>query len=360
MFQIKRPTLVIDKQKCMSNIEMMARKADRSGVIFRPHFKTHQSTQVAEWFRLYGVDKICVSSVEMASLFANAGWKDITIAFPVNHLEINEINELAEEVDLNLLVESLDSVRYLADKLLSNAGLFIEIDTGYHRSGIDHKDHERISSILQFLLETKQPRFKGFLVHSGNTYKALNPEQIKSIYTSDLSYLKELKKTFSEDFPDLILSIGDTPSCSLVEDFSGVDEIRPGNFVYYDIMQYEIGVCSIDDIAVAVACPVVGKNSERHEIVIYGGAVHLSKEGLLSQDGTANFGLVVKFDADGWGEPLENTKLVSLSQEHGIIRTTGKIFDTIERGQIVGILPVHSCLSNDLLLDSTLVLKERY
>ena len=360
MLRIKRPTLVIDKQRCLSNIEKIARKAGRSGVIFRPHFKTHQSTQVAEWFRSCGVEKICVSSVEMATRFAHAGWKDITIAFPLNHPQINEINGLAGKINLNLLVESLESTRFLADNLHTNAGVFIEIDTGHHRSGIDHKDHGRISSILEFLLQEWQPRFKGFLVHSGDTYKANNPGQIEDNYKRDLSYLDKLKKEFIASFPDLIVSVGDTPSCSLIEDFSGVDEIRPGNFVFYDIMQYEIGACSLEEIAVAVACPVVGKNPGRHEIVIYGGAVHLSRESLLSPDGTLHFGLVVNFDENGWGEPLENTKVVSLSQEHGIISTTAELYNTIERGQIIGILPVHSCLTNDLLLGNTLVLEERY
>jgi len=33
-----------------------------------------------------------------------------------------------------------------------------------------------------------------------------------------------------------------------------VDEIRPGNFVFYDLMQYRIGSCSVGQIAVAMAC----------------------------------------------------------------------------------------------------------
>jgi D-serine deaminase-like pyridoxal phosphate-dependent protein len=296
----------------------------------------------------------------MAIRFAYAGWSDITIAFPVNHHEIDEINELAGKIKLNLLLESLDSARLLKEKLQSNAGVFIEIDTGYHRSGIDHKNQERIGVIVQSLRESRQLDFKGFLIHSGNTYKAESPKQITDIYTRDLFHLQALRNTFILSFPDIILSTGDTPSCSLLEEFSGVDEIRPGNFIFYDVMQYEIGACSLEDIAVAVACPVVGKNPERHELVIYGGAVHLSKEGLAAHDGEIHFGLVVRFSENGWGEPLENTKVVSLSQEHGIIRTSAEIFNTIERGQILGILPVHSCLSNDLLLENTLVIQERY
>ncbi len=69
--------------------------------------------------------------------------------------------------------------------------------------------------------------------------------------------LQTLKQKYITRFPDIIISYGDSPSCSLADDLNGFDEIRPGNFVYYDVMQYHIGSCQMDDIAVAAACPVV-------------------------------------------------------------------------------------------------------
>ena len=64
----------------------------------------------------------------------------------------------------------------------------------------------------------------------------------------------------------------------MANDCSNFDEIRPGNFAYYDVMQYHIGSCNMDNIAVAVACPVVAVHPQKNELVIYGGAIHLSKE----------------------------------------------------------------------------------
>jgi len=81
---ITRPTLLLDEERARRNVERMAVKAGRSGVLFRPHFKTHQSAQIGGWFRERGVSKITVSSVKMAEYFAGQGWDDITIAFPAN------------------------------------------------------------------------------------------------------------------------------------------------------------------------------------------------------------------------------------------------------------------------------------
>ena len=52
-------------------------------------------------------------------------------------------------------------------------------------------------------------------------------------------------------YSNLEISVGDTPSSRLVTDFGNVDELRPGNFIFYDVQQTIAGVCGIEDIAVA-------------------------------------------------------------------------------------------------------------
>ena len=222
-------------------------KAQRNNVIFRPHFKTHQSLEIGNWFREIGVDKIAVSSLEMAQYFSKE-WSDITVAFPVNILEIDTINDLAERISLNVLVESEEVAQFLAENLKNQVGFFVKIDVGYHRAGIQADDFMMIDSIRESE-ESYLLNFKGFLTHAGQMYKCRSQAEILKEYKSYTKQLFELKSRY----PDALLSIGDTPSCSVVEDFSGIDEIRPGNFVFYDLMQYYIGSCEISQIAVAVS-----------------------------------------------------------------------------------------------------------
>ncbi|MBU3926821.1 MAG: alanine racemase, partial [Bacteroidetes bacterium] len=142
MKSITRPTLLIDSKKVLNNILRMKQKADEGGVVFRPHFKTHQNLHVAEFFRQEGVSKITVSSVSMAEEFAGQGWKDITIAFPVNLLEMSQINQLAQNIQLNLLVDSLFTTRFLDQHASNHLTVLIKIDTGYHRTGLLPHDPE--------------------------------------------------------------------------------------------------------------------------------------------------------------------------------------------------------------------------
>jgi D-serine deaminase-like pyridoxal phosphate-dependent protein len=142
--------------------------------------------------------------------------------------------------------------------------------------------------------------------------------------------------------------VGDTPGCSGAESFSGIDEITPGNFVFYDLFQASLGVCSEDDIAVAMACPVVGRYPERGEVVIHGGSVHFSRD-QLDLAGRTIFGKLALEDGNGWRPDEEPVYLTGLSQEHGTLRLPPERLDRIHIGELLHVLPVHSCLTADAM-----------
>jgi D-serine deaminase-like pyridoxal phosphate-dependent protein len=346
---IIQPTLLLDEAKCRKNIAAMFEKAKRNNVQFRPHFKTHQSHEIGRWFRDLGVDKITASSLSMAEYFARDKWNDITVAFPVNVLEIETINRLAERITLNLLVESTESVKILNGGLRHPVNVFIKIDIGNHRTGISFDNLMLIDTVLRAVESTPNINFIGFLSHAGHSYDAKSLEEISTIHHESIARLTMLKQHYANRYPHLILSIGDTPACSVMEYFSGVDEIRPGNFVFYDLMQSKIGSCSNNEIAVAMACPIVAIHKERNELIIYGGAVHFSKERFEDNIKGTIYGEVVENRQEGWGETIEGMYLLRLSQEHGTVHVPGHLIDHYKIGDIVKILPVHSCLTSNLM-----------
>lgn len=346
---VKAPTLVLNKDRAIQNIRRMADKARKSGVRFRPHFKTHQSAEIGEWFRDVGVKSITVSSLNMAGYFARNRWRDITVAFPVNIREINTINHLASYIRLGLLVESNEVIRFLADNLKCPVKLWIKIDTGYKRTGIPWNHFEEIDRIVKEINGAPLLRFSGVLTHSGHSYQATSEQEIREIYTDTVSKMKQVREQLvSMGTEHVEISIGDTPCCSVVEDFSAVDEIRPGNFVFYDVMQLAIGSCAENDIAAAVACPVVAKHSDRNEIVIYGGAVHFSKD-FIEENGEKIFGKICTSQNGGWSPVIPDCFVTSLSQEHGIVKVNDELFRKTKIGDLVMVLPVHSCLTVDLM-----------
>ncbi len=343
---IVRPTLLLDEGTARRNIARMAALARRSGILFRPHFKTHRSAHIAGWFRDEGVTAITVSSLLMARYFASAGWKDITVAFPVNLREEELINELAGKITLNLLAEHPATVRELEKQLSHPAGLFLEIDTGYGRSGIPWDQTALTDEALELLQHSRKLRFKGFLAHTGNTYAASSPQEILQLHEQAVMRMKALQERYHSLFPESILSLGDTPAFSLLEKAEGIGEMRPGNFVFYDLMQERLGACTPADIAVAMACPVAALYPARGEAILYGGAVHFSKEYLPGAEGKI-FGRVL--DPANPVRLMPGGTLTALSQEHGTVRLPAAELQKYRRGDLLFLYPVHSCLTSNLM-----------
>lgn len=347
--EITKPTLLLNKEIALRNIDHMVRKAQTFHLHFRPHFKTHQSAEIAEWYRAAGVKAISVSSLTMAKYFAEFGWDDITIAFSVNIPEIPEIIELAGRIKLNVLIENKEGLEALQEKTIWHTGVFIKIDTGYNRTGIEANRTQQIDELLENIQKSPLLQFKGFLSHTGHAYQANSTHDIYSRHFDALLKMKALKIRYQNDWPELMISLGDTPSCSICDNFDGVDEIRPGNFVFYDLMQYKLGVCKLTDIAVRMICPVIAIHPTRNEVVIYGGAIHFAKDSIINIDGKPLYGrIIIK---EGENEILldERNYLYALSQEHGILRITPKDLHYFKPGILIEILPVHSCLTANLM-----------
>lgn len=345
---IIEPTLVLNTCKCRANIRSIIKKAEDSGVMFRPHFKTHNSLEIGEWFREEGVTKIAVSSVKMAEYFAEGGWDDITIAITFNIHETDKVNKLiGSGKKINLTIDSPEILSILLNKLNYPADFFLKIDTGYNRTGIVAENVEEINAILSLASGSKL-KFSGFLTHSGHSYRAGSKEEILDIYNDTEKKMALLKERFIKKYPDLLISVGDTPTVSIVPELKGVDEIRPGNFVFYDLMQYTLGSCTEDKIAVVLAAPVISRNEDRKEIVIHAGAVHLSKEFITEASGIKNYGRPVLLNSAGWSNMSKGSSIISMSQEHSVISADDDLFGSVSIGDILGIIPVHSCLAANL------------
>ncbi|MDX1409461.1 MAG: alanine racemase [Saprospiraceae bacterium] len=352
---IDTPTLLLDKQRCLLNIERMVAKAQIAGVRLRPHFKTHQSRLVGSWFRQAGIQQIATSSLSMARYFMEDGWRDITVAFPVNLLEADRIRYLSRHCRLQLLALDPDVIRQLDSVVENEVGLFLKIDVGTRRTGIAAQDHPAIERCLEALAACKHLVWHGFLAHAGHTYGARNLEEIREIYLETTRPLLALKQRYHEWAPGIGISFGDTPSCTAMARFEGIDELRPGNFVFYDCMQEQIGVCNLDEIAVAMACPVVAVHADRREVIVYGGGIHFGKDAILAANGARHFGIAVAPGEETWSVNGSDTVLKALSQEHGVVSMPQGIPDGLRPGSVLLFLPVHSCMTAQCMGSYTVI-----
>ena len=342
---IMHPVLALDESRCRNNIGFMAKKASENGCVLRPHFKTHQSKEVGRWYYQAGVRNITVSSIAMARYFAGH-WEDITLAVPFNIRAIDELNELLQKQKMVLMVDSISTSEFLSDNLRQPVELWIEIDSGDHRTGINPDNKSVIDGILETIAASPNLKLKGFYSHAGHSYKDRGKEEVLNTLESMKKDMLNIKERYHDNYGPFEINIGDTPCCVLGEDLSWADSISAGNFVFFDVMQSVIGSCTTDQLGVAMVCPVISKNEERREIAIHGGVVHFGKD-VLTTDAGPQYGLVATWEGDRWGSILNNCRLKYISQEHGIIHADEDTFSKINIGDLLAVLPVHSCISAD-------------
>jgi D-serine deaminase-like pyridoxal phosphate-dependent protein len=343
---LSEPVLLLDEMRARRNIDRMVARARRAGVRLRPHFKTHQSHEIGRWFRDAGVTAATVSSLAMAEYFAADGWDDLTLAFPFHPGMRERVEALSAR--MRFAIVAADPLAFEGVRFAHAPETWIKIDVGARRTGVPDSDIEGVVAVAEAIRRACGRPPRGLLTHAGHSYAARGARAVLAVHEDSLRRLADLRSRLPHWLAALEISVGDTPTCSLAEDFPGANEIRPGNFVFYDLSQLEIGACGAEDIAVVMACPVVARHPERGRIVIHGGAVHFSRES-LAIDGEPCFGLALSGGDNGWGAPERALRLVALSQEHGVLAAGPEHFDTLRPGDGVLIAPVHSCLTADVM-----------
>src|SRR5258706_7683377 len=138
------------------------------------------------------------------------------------------------------------------------------------------------------------------------------------------------------------VSIGSTPTINEVDNLDGIDEVRPGNYIFFDGFQATLGSCTFDDCALTVLAAVMHRDSTRRRIVVDAGAIAISKDrGPVGLDLACGYGHVLDLEGKDTGMRLD-----SLSQEHGEIHTDNDdVFERFKVGDRVRILANHSCLT---------------
>jgi D-serine deaminase-like pyridoxal phosphate-dependent protein len=122
----------------------------------------------------------------------------------------------------------------------------------------------------------------------------------------------------------------------------GIDEIRPGNYIFFDNFQATLGSCTFDDTALTVLAAIVHRDAKRRRIVVDAGAIALSKDrGPAHLDAACGYGRVLDIDGSDTG-----MRVTGMSQEHGEIHAADdETFNLLKVGDRFRILANHSCLT---------------
>jgi D-serine deaminase-like pyridoxal phosphate-dependent protein len=344
---LKTPCALVDLDRFERNCVRMADRAHALGVRLRPHVKTHKCVEAA---RIQTGDQfggITVSTLAEARGFADGGFQDITYAVPLPLDRLDECADLTRRLDrFHVLLDHAVTLAALEEFAAANGvrfSVFLKVDCGLHRAGVDPTRDESIS-LAQRMHASEHLEFAGILTHAGHSYSGRTAGDSRVIAGQEREIMVEFRNRLlaaGASVPEV--SVGSTPTASAADDLAGITEIRPGNYALFDAFQAAIGTCDVDDIAFSVLATVIGRNDDRQELVVNAGATALGKDpGPVHVDPECGFGVVV---AGGQQVPVEGLVITSLSQEHGVIRSDRPLDPSWQPGTRLRVLPNHSCLA---------------
>lgn len=343
---IKTPSLLLDLDRVRRNAARISDIASKNRTRLRAHIKTHKCIEVAKIQTAGHNGAITVSTLAEARDFAANGFTDITYAVPIEPGKFADATEILRGgVKLNLLTDNAESAKLLdeaAGRAIVKFEVFVKIDCGTHRVGVEPHTAEAVD-IPRQLSDAKNLHFAGILTHAGHSYDVQTVDEIKAIARHERDVMVEhAAKLHGLGIEVPTVSIGSTPTINHIDHLDGIDEVRPGNYIFFDNYQATLGSCSFDDTALTVLAAVVHRDASRRKIVIDAGGIAMSKDrGPVHLDPQCGYGRVLDLDGNQTGLSLD-----SLSQEHGVMHAADDAtFNRFKIGDRVRILANHSCMT---------------
>ena len=292
------PCLLISLSRVEENCQKMHEFFAKQMITLVPHMKTHKNLDIAKIMTKLsdGNRRIIVSTLEEARIFAESRvFREITCAFHLTEAKINECSLIEEKVEKFVLMIGNDSVVHwlenIAPKKSKQWNVVVEVDFIHPRTGLMITEQ----STFEFICRVANKNcisFNGLYLHCGGSYYASNVDEKRRIIETSIKELKVLAEKLRKVGIEGTISIGSTPSCSLQIDelYKGIDEVHPGNYVFYDAQQMSFGSCSIDDIACTVLSSIIGIYPDRNTMAIDCGWEAISPQKPESEDYFNTFG----------------------------------------------------------------------
>jgi len=342
--ELATPAALVDLDRLEANARWALDRAAELSVRLRPHVKTHKCPEIGLIQCGGKPGPVTVSTFAEARAFARRGFEDILLAVPL------PLRRAAEAV---ALLEEAPAAAFLLDQEATAATLAAEarrvgtvvpvhlkVNAGFHRAGVDPASPEALALGVRL---SRDPflRLRGVLTHAGQAYGARNPEEARQVARLERDTAADFARRLEEaGTGPLEVSVGSTPAFAAVDHLRGVTEVRPGNYVFFDAFQAAVGAAEVGRAAFTVLAEVTGVYHRRGTAVVNAGSLALSRDpGPLHVDPHCGFGVVL----DLAGVPLQGVKVLSLTQEHGVLG--GEAAARLQPGALVRIVPNHSCLS---------------
>lgn len=335
--ELDTPALLIDLDVMERNLRRVAEYARAHQLRLRPHTKTHKIPALGRRQLDSGAAGLTVAKVGEAEVMLAAEPPDLLVAYPViGRRKLERLMEVARRTTLTVALDSHEAAGQLSEAAQA-AGLevnvLVEMDAGMGRVGLAAP--EDLVALGEEVDSLPGLRLKGITFYPGHIRR--NDEAGRRL----LCELSERVSCAVDAFRRAglateIVSGGSTPTLFHSHEVTGVNEIRPGTYIFNDRNTVACGACDRSDCAVTILVTVVS-TARRNGMIIDGGSKTFSSD-LLLPGAEKTFGEIL--EAPG-------AVFFQMNEEHGYVdyADSGACFRV---GDQVRVIPNHVCAAMNL------------
>lgn len=259
------------------NLNRAASYAREHGLRLRPHTKTHKIPALGRRQIELGAAGLTVAKTTEGEVMLASGTPDLLIAYPVlGEVKLARLVRLAREAQVTVALDDIsvaEAISAAATGAGVEIGVLAEADLGMHRMGV--ASGTQLLSMIEAIRALPGLRWRGVAFYPGHIkdHAAESQPALQRLRTQVPEMVETLTRAGAE--PEIV-SGGSTPLLWDSHTIAGVNEIRPGTYIFNDRNTLLSGACERADCAATMLCTVVSVQGER--MMIDGGSKTFSSD----------------------------------------------------------------------------------
>lgn len=319
------PSLLIDPLRIEANIQRMISLVGADGIDrLRPHLKTHKMAEVVQLQCEAGITRFKAATLAELEMAAEVGAKDVLLAMQAVGPNIARLVQAVErypEMTISTIVDHPQAVSDLSRhcrNLVHPLGVFIDIDCGMHRTGIElGPELDALASLIE---EQDGVTLAGYHLYDGHLHDPAEAVRRAGVLKT-LASVTQL----TADSPELTVIVGGSPTFGLWAKNSSW-ECSPGTTLLWDAGYAQSFPDLPFDIAAVLLTRIVSKPGDKRLCLDLGHKAVAAENPLECR---------VFFPA------LPDVKILGQSEEHLVVETEDA--GQFSPGDLLYALPRHIC-----------------
>jgi D-serine deaminase-like pyridoxal phosphate-dependent protein len=327
--EIDSPALLVYKKRVASNIQTMINFVGEAERLV-PHVKTHKMAEIVKMQMDAGISKFKCATIAEAEMLAEKGATTILLAYQLNLAKARRFLSLIKKfpgLGFSSLVDNLDSAKLLNNLFAKEnlvASVYIDVDAGMHRTGIE--PDQKLFDLFLELQKLPNIKFLGLHVYDGHI-RDQNFEIRKQKVQEAFENVNAVKQQIlsNSNLHDVKIIAGGTPTFT-VHALNKEVYCSPGTCLLWDYGYDSFLAEQPFEFAAVLITRVISKPAE----------------GLITTDlGHKSVAAENPISKRIFFLNLENYEVKSQSEEHLVIEVKGS--ENFSVGDILYGVPYHIC-----------------